>query len=633
MKSIYSIFLVLLWYGAFAQPKNNFIKHTVEKGETITEIARKYKVTPFDIYQLNPEAKTSLQVNSVLKIPVELDTTISADYSKNDFFEYEVKSQETLYGISKKFGVSIASIEKSNPEIFSLRGLNPGDRIKIPNSNDKHQVASFKIVNDTLFHIVKQKETPFGVAKQYGITVQKLYELNPEAEKNFNIDDKIIIKINQNAPTVVKPNSEIQVKENKIYIVQPKETLYRLSLKFGCTENDILALNPSLKNGLKAGDTIITPAINQFLFERKNSVDLTKTIDIYKPKKDLVLMVPFNVKKIEADSTIKIQERFKKDLFLNMSLDFYSGALMAIDSAKSLGINMKVRIFDSEETNNTSNVLNILQENDFSNVGAIIGPFYPQHINQTAQLVSNQNIPVFSPLRELNGTNSNAYQTLVKGAFLRECMFQYLSKKEGNILAALDNQNSESYYYLSQKPKVRILPLNEKGNVVLDSLSKHLKANQTNYVILDAKKTGFILNIINSLSNLNSKFDIKLVTLEKNDAFEFEEINIKKLAKLNLIYPSQIQDANFDRLNLFSIVYKQKYNTLPNQFAIRGFDITLDLILRLAQKQPFLDNIKNVVSEQISSKFDYTNNIDNTVNQGAYIQQYQDDLTIKTMND
>ena len=625
--SITHCFLLFCFF-TFAQPKT--IKHQVAKGETITQIARKYQVTPYDIYRLNPDAQSSLAIDTILLIPVS-EANKNTNNTNQPFFEYTVSNQETLYGISQKWGVSIESIEKNNPEIEKNGGLKVGDVIKIPN-NKSFQVDAFKTKVDTLFHIVKPKETPFGVAKQYGMTVQKLYELNPEAERFFNIDDKIIIKINKDAQTVVLPEKIAIPKPTKdFYVVQPKETLYKLSTKFGCSEDEILAINPNLKNGLKAGDSIVIPPKSVNFHISKKSVDLTKTLNIYKNNKDLVFLIPFNIRKIESDSLTKIQDRLKKDQFLNMSLDVYSGALMAIDSARKLGINMKVRFLDSEETTNSSSVQSLIQENDFSNVGAIVGPFYPQNISQTAQLVASKKIPVFSPLRDMTLEVENGFETVVRASFLREVMYQYLMKQSEPVFAAIDNKKSDTYNFLSTKQTVKILPHGEKGNILVDSLSKYLKPNRANYVILDSKKTSYILSVLNGLTRFSKDFDIKLVTFEKNEALDFEEISVKKLANLNLMYPSQLQDANFDVLNNFSINYKKKYNTTPSLFAIRGFDITLDLILRMSQNEELYETLKNSVSEHIYSKFDYTSSHLNIKNQGVYIQQYQDDLTIKTI--
>nr|MBP6586057.1 LysM peptidoglycan-binding domain-containing protein [Flavobacterium sp.] len=58
MNSVFKITFIFLCAinSLFAQP-TNYKKHTVQKGETITQIAQKYKVTPYDIYRLNPDAQ------------------------------------------------------------------------------------------------------------------------------------------------------------------------------------------------------------------------------------------------------------------------------------------------------------------------------------------------------------------------------------------------------------------------------------------------------------------------------------------------------------------------------------------------------------------------------------------------
>src|SRR5690606_16520991 len=84
----------------------------------------------------------------------------------------------------------------------------------------------------------------------------------------------------------------------------------------------------------------------------KAFADLTKTVNTSNRKK-LTLLLPFNISKIQSDTVNSTSSRLKKDKFLNMTLDFYSGALMAIDSAKTLNLNIDVKIFDSQETKNS----------------------------------------------------------------------------------------------------------------------------------------------------------------------------------------------------------------------------------------------------------------------------------------
>ena len=66
MRNFLATLLIAFTIGLSAQ---NYIEHKVQSGETIQTIAKKYLVTPFDIYALNPDAKKKIQPNTVLIIP------------------------------------------------------------------------------------------------------------------------------------------------------------------------------------------------------------------------------------------------------------------------------------------------------------------------------------------------------------------------------------------------------------------------------------------------------------------------------------------------------------------------------------------------------------------------------------
>jgi hypothetical protein len=71
-------------------------------------------------------------------------------------------------------------------------------------------------------------------------------------------------------------------------------------------------------------------------------------------------------------------------------------------------------------------------------------------------------------------------------------------------------------------------------------------------------------------------------------------------------------------------------NILPSQYAIRGFDVTFDTLLRLSQEKSFEETVQSNATQQIENKFDYVQNITaGYVNQGVYILYYDVDLTIK----
>lgn len=97
------------------------IEHTVEKGETVYGIARKYKTTPEEIYELNPEAKNGISTGQVLKIqttekPAENNgnhVTVKEQEPKV-LFEHTVQPQETFFSLSRKYNISQDSIRLLN---------------------------------------------------------------------------------------------------------------------------------------------------------------------------------------------------------------------------------------------------------------------------------------------------------------------------------------------------------------------------------------------------------------------------------------------------------------------------------------------------------------------------------------
>lgn len=70
--------MLCTWFSAVAQEDQsqegtlgNVVTHKVEMGETVMLIAKKYRTTPENIYDLNPEAVHGISYNTVLQIPAD----------------------------------------------------------------------------------------------------------------------------------------------------------------------------------------------------------------------------------------------------------------------------------------------------------------------------------------------------------------------------------------------------------------------------------------------------------------------------------------------------------------------------------------------------------------------------------
>lgn len=680
---IYSILFIFCFTISITAKQEKYIKHTVVKGETINIIAQKYHVTPYDIYKLNPDSQNGIQLDSVLLIPpsqsestayvgsqttpVTITPTTTNTTKNTNPTTHLVQPKETLYSLSKQYNVTIDALKAANGDLLN-NGLKIGMNVKIPASDGQTAVASAptvvkEVVKETpkvvapkvetttvgtTYHIIEPKETKYGISKRYGMTIAELERLNPQIATDFPIGFKLVVSgstpnqavVEASKPSTdtVKPAAETSAaptsstkKYLEEYVVKPKETASTIANDYGITEQELISLNPELKKGIKLGMILRVPKGQRKEPVRKEQGNLSKSINT-NARKQLALLFPFNISKIESDTVNSTQARLKKDKFLNLTLDFYSGALMAIDSAKVLGMNVDIKILDSQETKNTSNVAALMQQNNLQAMDAVVGPFYQGNVEKLAELLEPTKTPVISPLsKDVGKKYSNLYQSMPSTELLRSSIFNFMRAKGGNIVAVIDNKKGSIKQYVQDMQKdVRIVGLSEKGTVVADSLKATFQKDKLNYVVLASESTWMILATTSAMLAAQKDYQVQLVILEPNETLDFEEISLTRLTKLKLLYPSLSRPNETNEANQFDAKYKKLNKILPNQYAIRGFDVTFDTLLRLSQDKTFEETVQASPSEQIENKFDYVQNATyGYSNNGIYILYYDTDLTIK----
>ncbi|MBF6640326.1 LysM peptidoglycan-binding domain-containing protein [Flavobacterium sp. J49] len=672
---IFSLLFVLIVSFSSSAKQDKYVKHTVAQGETITLIAQKYKVTPFDIYKLNPDSQNGIQLNSVLLIPPSsAEPTVivpkqTQPKAGSNPTTHLVQPKETLFSLSRQYGVSVEAIKEANGDLLK-EGLKIGQTIKIPSvgiaSKDTYEKPPLekpvsapketpKVVvksepkvetpkANAAYHIIEPKETKYGISKKYGMTIQELERLNPAIVSDFPVGLKLVVSGNAPAvaskpvesaepikdkPKDANPNSGKKYLQE--YVVKPKETIQSIANDFGITETELIQLNPELKKGIKLGMILRVPMGEKVNIPKKEQGNLMKNLNT-NARKQLALLLPFNISKIENDTVNSTQARLKKDKFLNLTLDFYSGALMAIDSAKVLGMNVDIKILDSQETKSSSNVATLVQQNSLASMDAIIGPFYQANVEKLAELVEPTKTPVISPLsKEIGKKFANLYQSMPSLEQMRGSVFQYMKAKGGNIIAVIDaKKGSVKQYIQEMQSDTKLVGLSAKGSFVADSLRVHLQKDKMNYVLLASESTGMILAMTNAMLAAQKDYQVQLVIMEPNETLDFEEISLTRLTKLKLLYPSLSRPNETIEANQFDAKYKKFNKIIPNQYAIRGFDVTFDALLRLSQEKTFEETIQTDASEQIENKFDYTQNTSyGYSNNGIYILYYDTDLTIK----
>src|SRR5690606_40033859 len=129
------------------------------------------------------------------------------------------------------------------------------------NKGDKHQITVVKETQTitskerTKLYTVQAKETKWGIAYKFGISVGELESLNPQLGPTLQEGQQI------NVPNIEKKAEKVITAEDTIYEVLLQEGFYSLNVNVGLTQEELEALNPGLKEtGLKAGMILKVPA-------------------------------------------------------------------------------------------------------------------------------------------------------------------------------------------------------------------------------------------------------------------------------------------------------------------------------------------------------------------------------------
>lgn len=186
--------------------------HRIERGETLSSIARMYGMTAKELQMLNPGAGDYIKAGDLLVIS---DPETTSAGGNSDVSYHKIQSGETLYGIGKKYNVSVEALLKSNPGV-SERNFRAGETIRIPASGTGIVMTTETVREDVLKgfreHKVKKEETWNSIARKYGIPADVLREANSgvELKKNIYIGIPVIESEEVSRQVVDEDTREIQ---------------------------------------------------------------------------------------------------------------------------------------------------------------------------------------------------------------------------------------------------------------------------------------------------------------------------------------------------------------------------------------------------------------------------------------
>ena len=411
--------------------------------------------------------------------------------------------------------------------------------------------------------------------------------------------------------------------------VERKETLFSISEKYKIKINDLLDLNPQLRESkLKRNSTILIPVYKTQELEDidnediKNSeqdemveLEITSLDSIYIQKKkknnklNISLLLPFRSSNLNFNSIKEVESLLVDRNLYTIALDLYSGILHAINDLKKMGISINLNVFDTD--NSLNKILEISNSEKIRNSDLIIGPLLPRNFETLSAIDFLEGIPKVFPLSNIPiKILKGVIQTVTPRNLLREKMIEYLNiniDRDENIVIIADSLNLDIKNKLTSifPNSIKIKPEFE-GYVLPELLDSLLVDSLPNKVIVESEIFTLVSSIVSQLnSQITSERDVRLYTTYKGNQYDDPSIDIKNLGDLRFTYPSISKKIRSDSITDFKDNYKDLFGSLPNSDVFRGYDITKDIVLRILLDNNINKTVKYGEQTYTESKFLY----------------------------
>lgn len=207
--------------------------YVVKPGDTLYSIAARYGTTVEAIMRANGLPNATIYAGQTLVIPTGGSGASASGGS------YVVQAGDTLYGIARRFGVSVDALAAANG-ISTSAFVYVGQRMVIPGSG--WTPAPAPSARGGTYYTVKAGDTLTGIAYAFGVSVGALAQVNNLLPGSWvYIGQRLLIPGGANAPappTYTRPTGP-----GYYHIVRPGETLAYIAQRYRTTTSAIAQAN------------------------------------------------------------------------------------------------------------------------------------------------------------------------------------------------------------------------------------------------------------------------------------------------------------------------------------------------------------------------------------------------------
>jgi LysM repeat protein len=484
------------------------------------------------------------------------------------YLYHVVKQGETVYSISKNYGIRIDSLLSNNKKIINYH-IVTGDTLIVP---------SYKNVYDFIEYRTVKKESLADIANHFQISLQELKKRNPHLGNNVAKNEVVFIPIQK---------------------------------KTANTEQT---------------ETTVSSEVVLDLLKSKDSVCISGWDT--KKKYTVALILPFSANKSAATlSSGGKKSLSSKSVSSSIKyISFYYGVTLALDSLAEKGLNIRLNVYD---INDVAQMEHLLEKYEMRTTDLIIGIIYRDEWNKIADFSEQYNIPlinVASPRNDILQGYPNVAKIVPDDKTVSHAVQQILPENESvNIL--IIRRNTMAYNRSVEELKMLYPNYREfisEGKSMSATVSS-LDSHKPNFVFMFSENTTEILDLMRVFDEKRKQYDITLIGYPNWNIIEKLDYRYAHNLKLHFIVP-QVVDYNEQRVKDFIYMFRARFNSDPDLSAFQGYDITYNFLYALGM---FGHNCFECF-DRIPHHFLSTGEIifDNTLGNG-YNNQYWNIYTVK----
>lgn len=520
-------------------------------------------------------------------------------------------------------------------------------------------------------HVVLERQTLFSISKAYGVSIEDIYKYNPDVKAKGLKKNSIIVipmpeeqekpskagKKGRNEVTATATKDEGQEPEKKaepkIHIVKWYETIETIAAKYDVEVSDIMKANGLKDKELKSRQKLVIPeksateAHNVSGYEPAQSAEAK---DSEKAVEEIATEVDAD-RDADSEKAVTFSSKKKVNLAIVMpfmagtakpsssSIDFYCGALLAARDLGNDGTDINIDVYDVEDQSR-SITAGIVSDLDF-----VVGPLSPNDIRRTYTAIGSD-IVLISPLDPKGVELTEEYPKLIQVPTPHDFQYADLAQwiadesKPGDRTILVTEKGARSSDTMTSL--VNMIDLSGlkyttvsysllEGRDIIGSLKKATEegAEHTNRFIIASESEAFVNDVFRNISLLsreNRRVEIFCHSKVRGYDIEVESLHNNDL-HVSLAY---YIDYNSPDVIRFVKQYRALFNTEPTQFSFQGYDIVKYFSSLCAEYgDSWFNALGNVKKTMLQTTFDFRDG--SRINEGVRRIEYKPDYQIKSV--